>query len=166
MGLRDLFRRHGAVATGDTSSPVSVDRPAPGGVEESPESADAPAVLRSFPLKLAVMQPLMYEPGAVLPAFTMPASLHPGDPVADWFRGFVLTRDQLSTVSVLHLSRAGEIYRQLDPRWPADDDRFDITELRMSDLALLSGLVEVSDPEGMLGADARATLTERGVRVV
>ncbi len=160
MALRDLFRRPSALSGDPTPDAAPQERSA------TPQPASSPnAVLRSFPLKLAVMQPLMYEPGAVLPAFTMPASMHPGAPVEDWFRGFTLTAEQLASVTTLRLSRTNEVYRQLDPRWAADDDRFDITAVRAGDLAALPGLVEVRDPEGMLGAEARASLAERGVRV-
>lgn len=161
MALRDLFRRTSAPSVASVPDAAPEDRST-----AAPSSAPTPgAVLRSFPLKLAVMQPLMYEPGAVLPAFTMPPSMHPGAPVEDWFRGFMLTAEQLASVTTLRLSRTNEIYRQLDPRWAATDDRFDITTVCSRDLDLLSGLVEVRDPEGMLGAEARASFAERGVGV-
>lgn len=134
----------------------------------APASESTPTdtvVLRSFALKLAVLQPLMYEPGAVLPAFSMPASMHPGRPVEDWFRGFTVTADQLARVDALSLSRTNEVYRQVDPHWPADDDRFDLGELTDRDLDALPSLRTVADPDGMLTPAARAALEARGITI-
>jgi len=159
MGLRDLFRRSSA----DSSAPSHAAANPVG-----PSSAPDPRVarLRSFPLKLAVMQRLMYDETAVLPAFTMPASLHPGAPVEDWFRGYQLPADVVAEVATLRFSRTNEVLRQLDPRWGADDARFDIEELTDRDLDQLPALAEVSDPEAMLSAAAHEALTTRGIRIV
>ena len=182
MGLRDLFRRDNAEPSvdaghdhlhdfshddgcGPVGPPVPAEAPA---TRVAPASVALPAdgvIFRSFPLKLAVLQPLMYEPGAVLPAFSMPASIHPGAPVEDWFRGFTLTADQIAGVQALSLSRSNEVYRQVDPRWSADDDRFDITQLTDRDLDALPGLRTIVDPESMIGPDARAALSARGISI-
>ncbi|MCD2498258.1 DUF6892 domain-containing protein [Microbacterium nymphoidis] len=163
MGLRDLFRRPSAPAGVTPSVPTHVAAE-PGGPRS--EAGPPPARLRSFPLKLAVMQRLMYDEGAVLPAFTMPASLHPGAPVEDWFRGYQLPAALVAEVAMLRFSRTNEVLRQLDPRWGADDARFDIEELTDRDLDQLPALAEVSDPEAMLSAAARDALAKRGIRIV
>lgn len=142
---------------------VPADAPAQR-VAPTPSGPPADTVLmRSFELKLAVLQPLMYEPGAVLPAFSMPASMHPGRPVEDWFRGFTVTADQLSAVTSLTLSRGNEVYRQVDPHWPADDARFDVVDVSARDLDALPNLRSVHDAEGMIGASAREAIAARGV---
>lgn len=178
MGLRDLFRRHDAEgadapqqvdahahADDDGCGPVGPPVPAAApAVRVAPAAPGVPTdavIIRSFGWKLALLQPLMYEPGAVLPAFSMPASMHPGAPVEDWFRGFVVTADQLSGVTEITLSRSNEVYRQVDPRWTADDDRFDIVELTARDLDAVANLQVVRDPEGMLSSAARAALGSR-----
>lgn len=177
MGLRDLFRRqddapaleqeHAHLHDDDGCGPVGPPVPAAApAVRVAPASTHTTAdvvVLRSFPLKLAVLQHLMYEPGGVLPAFSMPASMHPGAAVEDWFRGFTVTADQLAGVSTIALSRANEVYRQVDPRWNADDARFDLTGVREADLDALSSLTSVADPEGMLDEASRTALVGRGI---
>lgn len=179
MGLRDLFRRAPAATPGAESprnarlaDPASTH---PRSIGESPASPDdaTPAAesasvarLRSFPLKLAVMQRLMYDEGATLPAFTMPASLHPGAPVEDWFRGYQLPAALVAGVTTLHFSRANEALRQLDPHWGGDDARFDVDDLTDRDLDQLPALAEVSDPDAMLSDAARSVLMARGIRIV
>ncbi|WP_433675803.1 DUF6892 domain-containing protein [Microbacterium gorillae] len=182
MGLRDLFRRTPAAASSaeppQNAGPAASASTSPSdaiSAGESPASptdetltGESPSVarLRSFPLKLAVMQRLMYDEGATLPAFTMPASLHPGAPVEDWFRGYQLPAALVAEVTTLHFSRANEALRQLDPHWGGGDARFDVDDLTERDLDQLPALAEVADPEGMLSEAARSALTARGIRIV
>ncbi|MFK4791472.1 DUF6892 domain-containing protein [Microbacterium sp. ZW T5_56] len=182
MGLRDLFRRTPSATPGPegwqdehvAESASGADPSAAVLAQEQPSAAYAPPVgenasavrLRSFPLKLAVMQRLMYDEGATLPAFTMPASLHPGAPVEDWFRGYQLPVALVDAVTTLHFSRTSEALRQLDPHWGGQDARFDVEELIDRDLDQLPALVEVSDPDDMLSPSARGALLARGIRIV
>lgn len=169
MGLRDLFRRTPRASSGAESpphaGPADSTSASPSDARSGGESPSV-ARLRSFPLKLAVMQRLMYDEGATLPAFTMPASLHPGAPVEDWFRGYQLPATLVAEVTTLHFSRANEALRQLDPHWGGDDARFDVDDLTERDIDQLPALTEVSDPDAMLSETARKALSARGIRIV
>ncbi|WP_040167769.1 DUF6892 domain-containing protein [Microbacterium gorillae] len=152
MGLRDLFRR----------DPSRVPTPSPGPPPSQPTGG---VRFRSFPLKLAVLQRLMYDEGAVLPAFTMPPALHPGAAVTDWFRGFPIPEEHAAVVTDLRFSRAAEVYRQLDPTADATDGRYDLTALPAADLEALPALRRVTDPDGMIAEPVRDLLRARGIVV-
>lgn len=136
--------------------------------------------LSSFPLRLAVIQELMYEQNALQPRFDVhefaqDQGAHSFDPnvighemipsVRDWFSELPIPARLAERVETLMLDGGNDIYLQLIPQWDGEDDSFVIESLREEDLAPFTHLKRVEDIGGFLGARARATLTERGIEV-
>lgn len=132
----------------------------------------------NFPLKLAVLQQLVYEQVAIgFPSELTALLASKSEKVADGteaersllvqkrFAKLAIPVGLCQAVEELTLDGGNEIYLQLAPQWDGEDGRFDIDTISAEELAQLPRLARVFDIGGFLGPEARAMLVARGVEV-
>lgn len=152
----------------------------PSGRWKIPTATEPVLEISSFPLRLAIIQELMYRQDALQPRFNVhdfaqdqgARSFDPNEigyeiipAVRSWFRRLPIPARLAERVETLVLDGGNDIYLQLIPQWDGEDDGFNIKTLRPDDLALFTRLRAVDDIGGFLSTRARNVLTARGITV-
>lgn len=171
---------HPVVAIGASRLSKPPKPPKPSGKYVVQPSTEPVVETASFPWRLAIIQQLMYEEGALEPRFDVhefaaDRGARSFDPysfdtrmipsVRTWFRKLPVPTRLAEQIETLTLDGGNDIYLQLIPDWDGEDDTFMIKTLKETDLELLPNLKAVEDIGGVLGPRARKALEARGVTV-
>ncbi|MDR0576523.1 MAG: hypothetical protein LBI87_03050 [Candidatus Accumulibacter sp.] len=151
------------------------------GKHDYQKTEEPPLSFSDFNFKLAVVQALMYDKGALLPRFDVydfakgyakreidvdGEGYEPIREVKAWFKDLPVPASLGALVEELYIDGGNEIYLQVCPQWDGEDRCFDVKAIQEAELAQFPNLRKITNVMSRFNKKTCELLREHGIELV